>query len=208
MIFGYARISTSNQNLESQVNALLTFGVEKKNIYCDVDSGAKNDRGQLELLLKILRKGDLVVFYDLSRASRDVKHLMNLVDLFHLQGVDFKDLTIPMLDTKYVQTASGELIFLVFAVINQFHRKFSNEKVQNGVDYARSQGRFGGRPKGISKALKDKSAVVAKLYTNTEMKVADIAKNQSMAPNSVYKCLEYQGIPIKLKKNRAKISAQ
>lgn len=206
MLFGYARISTIAQNLESQIDLLKTYGVDEKNIFADIDSGSKNDRVELEKMLMRLREGDMVVFHDLSRVGRDLRHLMNVVELFHKQGVDFKDITNPLINTQSTKTAEGELIFLIFGAIAQFFRKSSNKKVKRGLESARSRGRVGGRPKGLSKKLIEKAAVVVKLYTKTDMKIPEIAKTLGMAPNSVYKCLAYEGVKINRNEKRRKIN--
>lgn len=206
-LFGYARVSTESQNLQSQIDLLKSYGVEDKNIYVDIDSGAKTDRKQLEFLLKILRPGDTVVFHDLSRIGRDFKHLMNVIDFFHKTEIQFKDLTNPMIDTNSTRTPEGELIFSIFGLMAQFFRKSSNEKVKRGLESARKQGRVGGRPKGISKNLREKAPRVAKLYTQTDMSNKEICETLKIAPNSLYKCLKHEGIDIKLDTNRRRKNA-
>ena len=201
-LFGYARVSTEAQNLQSQIDLLLTYGVEKENIYCDVNSGAKTDRKELNFLLKLLRPGDTVVFHDISRIGRDFKHLLDVIDFFHKTGVQFKDLTNPMIDTNSTRTPEGELIFSVFGIMAQFFRKSSNEKVKRGIDSARRQGRVGGRPRGLSNGLKKKAPTVVKLYLETTMSNREICQMVGIAPNSLYKCLKYEGIDIKLNTNR------
>ena len=203
MLFGYARISTSAQNLQSQYDLLISYGVEEKNIYADIDSGAKTDRKELKFMMKMLRPGDTVVFHDISRIGRDFKHLLDVIDFFHKTEVQFKDLTNPMIDTNSTRTPEGELIFSVFGLMAQFFRKSSNEKVKRGLESARKQGRKGGRPKGLSKELKAKAPRVAKLYLQTDMGIKEIADTIQIAPNSVYKCLKHEGVKIKLDTNRA-----
>ena len=202
MLFGYARISTVGQNLESQVDVLLSYGVEKKNIFTDIDSGAKTDRKELEKLLMVLRTGDEVVFYDLTRLGRDLRHLITIVDGFHLKGVNFKDLTNPFIDTKSTRTAEGELIFHVFAALGQFYRKSSNEKVKRGIEYARKEGRVGGRPVGLTDRLIKKAPVVKKLYLSTDLSIKELSKTLQIAPGSVYRCLDYLDVPLKKRKTR------
>lgn len=91
MIFGYARVSTEEQNLEMQVDVLTQFGVEK--IYKEKLTGTRKDRPQLEELLKVLRTGDKIVVYKLDRISRSTKHLIELSELFSDLGVDFVSIT-------------------------------------------------------------------------------------------------------------------
>lgn len=206
-LFGYARISTEAQNLQSQIDLIKAYGVEEENIYADIDSGAKKDRKELNILLKMLRPGDTVVFHDISRIGRDFKHLLEVIDFFHKTKIQFKDLTNPMIDTKSTRTPEGELIFSVFGLMAQFFRKSSNAKVKRGLESARKQGRYGGRPRGLSKSLKEKAPKVAKLYTQTDMSNKEICETLNIAPGSLYKCLKHEGINIKLNTNRKRINA-
>jgi len=92
LIFGYARVSTEEQNLDMQVDALTKFGVEK--IYKEKLTGTRKDRPQLEELLKVLRNGDKIVVYKLDRISRSTKHLIELSELFNDLGVGFGKVTL------------------------------------------------------------------------------------------------------------------
>ena len=198
MLFAYGRVSTESQNLAIQTDKFELYNVPKNHIYVDKDSGAKNDRKELEKLLGKLRKGDKVLFYDLTRLGRSVKYLVTLIEHFQENGIDFQDLSTPAINTESVQTAEGELIFMVFAVIAQFMRKQSNEKVMAGIISARARGRYGGRPKGLSKLLKEKAPLVAIMYKDPTTSIKQISKTMKMASASVYKCLKHEGIDISL----------
>lgn len=202
-IFGYARVSTESQNLAMQVDLLLANGVNKENIYAEKESGAKLARPELDKLLTLLREGDMILFYDLSRLGRSLSHLITIIDWFKEKKIDFKDLSNPAINTKNIDTPAGWMIFAINAVFSEYQRKDSNAKVLNGIARARKEGRIGGRPKGLSKELKVKAPRVAKLYLQTDMSIKEIAATLVMAPNSVYKCLKHEGIPIKLDSNRA-----
>lgn len=104
--FGYARVSTEEQNLDMQVDALTQFGVEK--IYKEKLTGTRRDRPQLEDLLKILRSGDKIVVYKLDRISRSTKHLIELSELFNDMGVHFVSIT----DSIDTSTAMGKFFFV------------------------------------------------------------------------------------------------
>ena len=92
MLFGYARVSISSQNLDLQIDALLKAGVKEKNIFKDVSSGAKASRKNLDLLLEKLREDDVVVVWKMDRIARSVSHMLKLVDEFKEKGIGFKSL--------------------------------------------------------------------------------------------------------------------
>lgn len=203
MLFGYARISTENQKLDSQIDALILFGVEKRNIFADVDSGKKTDRKGLQDLLNKLRPGDQVVFYDLSRMGRNLKHLITVMEFFSNNEIDFKDLTNTAIDTKSMETPAGRLIFIVFASIAQFMREQSNEKVKAGLESARKQGRVGGRRPGPSKRMIKLAPAVVSMYKDDSYSNSDIMKAFGIAAASIYKCCDIENFDYrKFHKNR------
>jgi len=140
MIFGYARVSTEEQNLDMQVDALTQFGVEK--IYKEKLTGTRRDRPQLEDLLKILRSGDKIVVYKLDRISRSTKHLIELSELFNDMGVHFVSIT----DSIDTSTAMGKFFFRIMASIAELERDIISERTKSGLQAARSRGKKGGRP--------------------------------------------------------------
>lgn len=196
MLFGYARVSTENQNLASQIDTLKLFEVEDENIYCDKDSGKRTDRKGLNELLGRLRKGDTVYFYDLTRIGRNFKHLITVMEYFAKHEIDFKDISNPAIDTKSMETPAGKLIFRIFASLGEFQREQSNEKVKAGLESARRRGKFGGRPKGISLKLKKMVPLVVAMYKDPDNSINDIKTTLSIAQGSVYKCLKEGGIDI------------
>jgi DNA invertase Pin-like site-specific DNA recombinase len=196
MLFGYARVSTENQNLDSQLDALKMFDVDPANIYCDKDSGKKTDRKGLNEMLGRLRKGDTVYFYDLTRIGRNFKHLITVMEYFAKHEIDFKDISNPAIDTKSMETPAGKLIFRIFASLGEFQREQSNEKVKAGLESAKRQGRFGGRPRGLSARLKKKAPLVAAMYRDTNNSISDIREALNISQASVYKCIKHSGIDI------------
>lgn len=90
MLFGYVRVSTKTQNPNLQIDDLLKAGVQEKNIYSDISSGAKSERHDLDILMSRLREGDTVIVWKLDRIARSISHLLKLVDEFEKLGVKFK----------------------------------------------------------------------------------------------------------------------
>ncbi len=139
MIFGYARVSTGDQHLDVQTSKLTEAGAER--IFCEVASGAKADRPELEKLIAQLREGDVVIVVALDRLGRNLTHLLELVDRFKGLGVDFRSLREGM-DTS---TSMGRLIFQVFGALAEFEREVIRERTHKGLEAARARGKRGGR---------------------------------------------------------------
>jgi DNA invertase Pin-like site-specific DNA recombinase len=146
----------------------------------------------LQKLLNKLRKGDKVVFYDLTRLGRNLKYLITLIEHFSSIGVHFQDLSNPFINTESSRTAEGEFIFLIFAALGQYFRKSSNEKVKAGLASARKRGKFGGRPKGLSERLKEKSSLAVIMHKNPDVSIKDIMKALQISQGSVYRCFEHE----------------
>lgn len=197
MRFGYARVSTEAQNLDMQIDMLITSGVEEHNIYAEKESGKVTDRKELEKMLNQLREGDEVLFYDLTRVGRDLVHLINLIDWFKMRKISFRDLTNPAVNDVSYDTASGWAIFAFNAMLGEFNRKKINENVKRGLEAARRRGKTGGRPKGLSEKLKKKAKLAVLMHKNPETSIKDIMKTLEMSQGSVYKCFEYEGYDYK-----------
>ena len=116
MLIGYARVSTNEQNLDLQRDALLKAGVSQKDIYTDKVTGVKADRPGLTLALSHLREGDTLIVWRLDRLGRSLKHLIETVTTLKDQGISFKSLT-ENIDTS---TATGTLIFQIFGALAEF----------------------------------------------------------------------------------------
>jgi DNA invertase Pin-like site-specific DNA recombinase len=140
MLIGYARISTHEQNLDLQEDALKAAGCKK--VYTDKTGGAKSERPGLEKALADARPGDTLVVWKLDRLGRSLKHLIETVtDLSH-RGVGFKSLQ-ENIDTT---TSGGKLVFHVFGALAEFERDIIRERTLAGLAAARARGRKGGRP--------------------------------------------------------------
>src|SRR5438874_4597103 len=145
MLVGYARVSTSEQTLDLQKDALDKIGCTK--IYSDVVSGAKAERKGLEEALEYVREGDTLVVWRLDRLGRSLKHLIETITELNNRKIGFKSIQ-ENIDT----TTSGEkLVFHIFGALAEFERDIIRERTQAGLQAARARGRFRGSP--IAKAL-------------------------------------------------------
>lgn len=147
MLIGYARVSKADgsQTTDLQRDALLAAGVDPEQLYEDKASGKQDDRPQLAACLKALRAGDTLLVWKLDRLGRDLRHLVNVVHDLTDRGVGLKVLTGQgaAIDTT---TASGKLVFGIFAALAEFERELISERTKAGLASARARGRKGGRP--------------------------------------------------------------
>jgi DNA invertase Pin-like site-specific DNA recombinase len=144
MNVGYARVSTRDQTVALQVDALKAVGCGK--VYTEVISGAATERPILAKLLDEVRPGDIVVVWKLDRLGRSLKHLVETVNLLLQQDVGIKSLNDPI-DTT---TPQGRLVFILFASLAEFERDVTRERTQAGLSAARARGRTGGTSEGVA----------------------------------------------------------
>jgi DNA invertase Pin-like site-specific DNA recombinase len=139
MLLGYARISTGEQSIDLQRDALTAAGCER--IFADVASGSKTDRPGLARLLENARPGDTLVVWRLDRLGRSLMHLLSTIEDLHSKGIEFRSITEAM-DTS---TNNGKLIFHIFAAIAEFERNLIRERVNAGLRAMRKRGGSSGR---------------------------------------------------------------
>lgn len=146
MLIGYARVSKSDgsQVIDLQRDALEKEGVSSDSIYVDTLSGKKDDRPGLNACLKALRKGDVLLVWKLDRIGKDLKHLVNTIHGLAERHIGFKVLTGQGAEIN-TTTASGKLVFGIFAALAEFERELISERTRAGLASARARGRFGGR---------------------------------------------------------------
>lgn len=178
MLIGYARVSTADQNLDLQKDALLATGCER--VFTDVASGAKAERPGLAQALQYCRADDTLVVWKLDRLGRSLAHLVETVRDLVAQGVGFKSLQ-ENIDTT---TSGGKLIFHIFASLAEFERDIIRERTNAGLSAARARGRKGGRPKGVDE--KKKKAALA-LKKDRERSVKEICEIVGISRNTYYK---------------------
>ena len=146
MLIGYARISTEEQSLDAQLDALNGAGAGR--IFADRISGSKRQRPELDRMLDQLRDGDVVMVTKYDRLARSLRDLLDIVQAIRDRGAGFRSLA-EDIDTT---TPAGRLVFHVFASIAQFERERISERTREGLDAARRRGRVGGRPPALSGA--------------------------------------------------------
>lgn len=177
MLVGYARVSTQDQNLDLQKDALVRAGCEK--IVEDRLSGSVTTRPGLDRLLDILRPGDTLVVWRLDRLGRGLKHLIEIVNDIETRGIGFKSLT-ESIDTT---TTGGKLVFHIFGALAEFERNVIRERTRAGLASARARGRQGGRPKAFDE--KKQEALVS-LYKEKKHTVKEICKILGISRGTFY----------------------
>ena len=181
MRIGYARVSTDDQSLDLQLDALKNAGCEKT--LKDVASGTKTDRDGLTDVLKQLRKGDTLVVWKLDRLGRSLRHLIDMIALLKGRGIYFRSLQ------ENIDTASsgGKLIFHVFGALAEFERDIISERTKAGLAAARSRGRVGGRPR----KMDDKMLEMAKMMLADESNtVKDVYSTLGISKATLYRHLK------------------
>jgi len=185
MIIGYARVSTIEQNLDRQVDAMNQSGVEK--IFTEKATGKKSDRPELLRMIDQLRDGDVVIISELTRLSRSTKDLFAIVEQIQAKGANIRSLKETWLDTT---TPHGKLMFTIFAGLSQFEADLTAQRTKEGLAAARARGRLGGRPK-VGAA---KSAMALKMYDSREFSVDEICKSCGIGKTTLYRLLNDRGI--------------
>jgi DNA invertase Pin-like site-specific DNA recombinase len=181
-LVGYARVSTDDQNLSLQIDALTRHGIGKSDIFMDKLSGAKCERPGLTKCLDALQSGDILVVWRLDRLGRSMRHLITLVEDLRERGVGFRSINEGAIDTT---SASGELIFNIFSALAQFERRLIQERTKAGLAAARARGRNGGRPK--IAATDTKVLMAKKLHNDVTLSIDDICKTLKMSHSTYYR---------------------
>jgi DNA invertase Pin-like site-specific DNA recombinase len=185
MLIGYARVSTQDQNLDLQTEALRKAGCKK--IFDDKISGSHAERPGLAKVQEALRDGDTLVVWKLDRLGRSVKHLVDLVGELHKRGVQFKSLT----DAIDTGTASGRFFFHVMASLAEMERELTIERTQAGLKIARQLGRTGGRKRLMTES-KIKSA---KKLLASGVPPRDVAANLGVSVPTLYRWIPASSHP-------------
>jgi DNA invertase Pin-like site-specific DNA recombinase len=181
---GYARVSTQDQTLDLQKDALEKAGCSK--IFTDTASGAQTERKGLDEALSFLRLGDTLVVWRLDRSGRTLKHLIETVIGLSEKHIGFKSLT-ESLDTT---TSNGRLIFNIFASLAEFERDLIRERTKAGLAAARARGRVGGRPKAQTLNTPKKVALAQSLYDNKNNSIDEICKTLNISRATLYRYIQ------------------
>ena len=181
MLIGYARVSTSDQSLDLQLDALNALGCER--IFHDVASGGGSGRPGLEEALAYLRKGDTLVVWKLDRLGRSLRHLIQVVTQLHKEEKSFKSLQ-ESLDTN---TSNGRLIFHLFGALAEFERDIIRDRTKAGLAAARARGRHGGRPRVMDE---QKIAMARTLLADPKNIVVDVCGTLGVSRATLYAYLK------------------
>lgn len=177
MIIGYARVSTQDQNLELQLDALQKAGCEET--FHEKITGKSKERPELNLCFKTLRKGDVLVVWKLDRLARSLKDLVEIISNLESRGVGFRSLT-ESIDTT---SPSGKLIFHIFGALAEFEHSLIRERTLAGLASARARGRIGGRKPSMSQQDVRKAAAMLKDPLITKKEVAEHFKVSRLTLN-------------------------
>ncbi len=191
MIVGYARVSKQEQNYNLQVDEFKKLGCNR--IFIEKVSGAAKERPEFQKMLHILRPGDTVVVWDTSRLGRTMIEMVLLVERWIKEGIQFKSIQEPFIDTT---TEMGEMIFKFFSVLAEGERKRIIRRTKEGIAAAKARGRIGGRPKGLTEKAKSKASTVAILYKEGKS-INEIREHLGIGSNTtIYNYLRHEGIEI------------
>jgi DNA invertase Pin-like site-specific DNA recombinase len=181
---GYARVSTGDQNLDLQRDALKAARCGK--IVEDTASGGKAQRSGLDRVRELLRKGDVLVVWRLDRLGRSLKHLIELMGELEAAGIGFQSVT-EAIDTT---TPGGKLVFHVFGALAEFERNLIRERTHAGLDAARARGRTGDRRKKLDDR---KRALAVELYRQKKHTIEEICEAVGIAKPTLYRYVRAEG---------------
>ena len=199
MKIGYARVSTSDQSVYMQKQALKQAGCEK--IFSDTASGVRSDRVGLDNAMAHLRANDTLVVWKLDRLGRSLQNLIQTIKLLQEKKIGFQSLQ-ENIDTT---TSGGKLIFHIFSALAEFERDVIRERTKAGLQAARARGRLGGRPRLLTP---NKIARLKKLYDARKNTVIEICKIFNISRPTFYNYLKVKNENTKIKKKRPKIIKQ
>jgi DNA invertase Pin-like site-specific DNA recombinase len=188
VLVGYTRVSTAEQSLALQRDALLAAGVEAERIYEDTCSGAVADRPGLARALDVVRAGDALVVWKLDRIGRSLAHMVELVGSLQAHGIGLKVLT-GGVDTT---TATGRLVFGIFAILAEFEKDLLHERTMAGLAAARARCRTGGRPPLMTRA---KLRTAMAMMADQANAASDVAEQLGISTSTLYAYVDGKGQP-------------
>ena len=181
-LIGYARVSTADQDLSLQLEALRHAGCQDAWIFRDITSGTRTARPGLEACLRALGPGDTLVVWRLDRLGRSMPHLVAVIEELLRRQVGFRALCDGVIDTT---TASGELIFHIFSALAQFERRLIQERTRAGLAAARARGRKGGRKP--RSAGEPQVHMAYAMYVDQRLSVAEICQTLRISQATFYR---------------------
>lgn len=186
MLLGYARVSTNEQKLDLQLDALTQAGCDPSHIYTDKISGSKASRPELDDMLRNAREDDTIVVWKLDRLGRSLANLIELVGTLEKRGIGFKSIH-EQIDTT---SSNGRLIFHIFCSLAEFERDLIRERTNAGLAAAKARGRVGGRKKKLDD---DKKARAQELYDAGTLSVPEICSTLGISKPTLYRYINKRG---------------
>lgn len=178
-LIGYARVSTEEQNLDRQIDALVNYGIDERLIFKEKITGTKRNRPELSNMINSLKSNDVVVIADLTRISRSTKDLLDIVDKIKEKGASIKSIKDTWLDTTS-DNPYNDFLLIVMSGLSQLERDLISQRTKEGLASAKARGRNGGRPS----KQNEKGDTVKILYSNG-MKIVDIVKQTGLSRSTV-----------------------
>jgi DNA invertase Pin-like site-specific DNA recombinase len=185
-LFGYARVSKTDQNLDRQIDLLREHGVQEDHLVVDKFSGSTLARPAFEELRKRLRTGDTVITESLSRLSRTTKDLLKVIEEWQAKGITYMSIK----ESLDFSTSTGKLILSVMASISEFERNVIRERVMEGLVSARARGRVGGRKPTDAKKVQ----MAIQLYESKNHTLAEIRELTTVSESALYRALRKRKI--------------
>lgn len=181
MLVGYARVSTEGQNLDRQIDMLVEYGVDERNIYKEKMTGTKANRPELNYMIESLKDKDVVVIADLTRVSRSTKDLLMIVDKIKAKGAAIKSIKDTWLNTTS-DNPYNDFLLTVMSGMAQLERDLISQRTKEGLKSAKARGRSAGRPS----KRNEKSKTIQILYKEG-YKITEIAKHTGLSRSTVYR---------------------
>ncbi|MFH6966614.1 recombinase family protein [Flavobacterium sp. FlaQc-28] len=182
MKIGYARVSTTEQDISSQIYLLKEAGCEK--IYTDHATGINDNRPGFQDMISILRKGDIIIIYKTDRLFRSLRNMVDLIEKFKDLGVTFKSLSEPEFD---LTSPNGKFILQIFGAVAEFERNLISERTKIGLEAARRRNKSLGRPKGIKPSTKIKYETALYFYNSKHIPIETACKNAGISKTTFYR---------------------
>ncbi len=190
MIFGYARVSTKDQKLQMQREALEKAGCDE---IFEEKKSTRKERAELNKLIEKLRPDDTLVVWKLDRLGRTTLELIKLINDLNEKKVKFKSLNDSLIDTT---TPNGKLVFSIFSALAEHEREIIRERTKAGIESARARGKLGGRPSGLSKVARFRASAAANMYRKGEPLSQILEAIGIKSKATLYKYLRYEGVKI------------
>ena len=181
-LIGYARVSTADQDLQLQIEALQRAGCHDAWIFRDIASGARTARPGLEACVQALASGDTLVVWRLDRLGRSMVHLVTVIEELLRRQVGFRSLCDGAIDTT---TASGELVLHLFSALAQFERRLIQERTRAGLAAARARGKHGGRQP--LRPEDPRVRMASMMYGDQRLTVPEICRTLRISPVTFYR---------------------